>query len=389
MTHRWSLLLPVLLLACSQAPTPAPATPTPVASAPTAVASSDPPPSSGWTVMDPRAVRCGIDDRPNNILGANDIPRSEPPLLALRLVEAPAAPPPGVRARPIPTPSPVPMPIDMAEPMPDPPPPRLFVERLTPSLSTGAALPAELSTAFSSINPQYEVCNNLVSNSMTGGPVEFELELASTGAPLRVLPTAPGQPSVYTRCLMERTCQYQTHAALGQLTRVKVPLRVTRDQPRPPPPPPSVQAVVPVDAISEGNSTSEMALQVRSTAAEAARRCGAVPGRARVRFIVDMNSSRASLDLVEPSHDFDLSAPESASGIQRVKMMPSISARRFPPNTPRRPPTPFSSVSQVRTQKLEGEISTGVIGCVVAALTGRSFPGRATGSERVLITWNP
>ena len=211
------------------------------------------------------------------------------PRASLRLAEMAApAPPPTAGAF-------GPRRIDIAPEPPDvgPPPPALLITRSPVSLASGGPLPAELSTAFASIDPQYEICNTLAKPDFQGGPVTMELELASSGAPLRVLPVAEGPVSPHTRCLMERACQYQTRASLGQMTRVRIPLQVTREQPLPPPPPPpppQPQPQVRLDAVSENPSSTqaELQLQLRTLVADAARGCGAVPGRAQVRFLLDL-----------------------------------------------------------------------------------------------------
>jgi hypothetical protein len=320
--------------------------------------------------MDPRAVRCGIDDRPRNVLGADTRTplldsRSAKDTLALApdsrgakkiLAEAVAGMP--APRRPI-------RPIDMApEPIPEgPPPPRLLVERRPISMSNGGPIPTELSTAFASIDPQFEVCNALAPQDFRGGTVTMELELASSGAPLRVLPVGDGDVSPHSRCLMERACQYQTRASLGQLTKVRVPLQVNREQPLPPPPPPPPpMPQVQVDAISESPSgnLAELQLQLRTALANAARGCGPVPGRAQVRFLVDLSQEQR---------------PRRPSPRQRMVM-----------------PRSFVSVTQLRTQALSGSVSTDVLSCIVSSVSGRgfndgSFSGKRT--ERVLLTWNP
>jgi hypothetical protein len=235
------------------------------------------------------------------------------------------------------------------------------IERGPPALSGGGPLPPELASAFRSIDPQYEVCNTLAPQDFRGGPLTLEVELASSGAPLRVLPVGDDEVTPFARCLQERACQYQTRAPLGQLTRVRVPLQVHRDQPPPPPPPPQPQVQVRVDAASEGPSANlaELQLQLRTALADAARGCGPVNGRAQVRFLLDLlNMQAATLRI--PGRD-----------------------RRLPPRT---------NVEQVRTQLLSGDVSSDVLACIVGSISGRSFPeagfsGKRT--ERVLLTWNP
>lgn len=359
-SSRAFFLLLGALTACSPA-APPPSTPAPTAS----VATSDSPSGNGWSTMDPRAIRCGIDDRPRNVMGAALVQPAREEHASRLLAEAPAFPPnAGARAprRIVPTDM-MPEPVD-----PGPPPPQLIIERLPMGLTNGGPLPAELSTAFSSINPQYEVCNTLAGQDAQGGPVTFELELASSGAPLRVLPVGEHTISPHERCLMERACQYQTHASLSQLTRVRVPLRVNREQPPPPPTPPTppAQPQVRVDASSEAPSQnlSELQLQLRTLVADAARSCGAVDGRAQVRFILETVTT---------------------DGFPRPRPRPMPRQRMVMP-------TPLTTIQQVKTQNLNGSVNNNQLACIVGILTGqslRSFGAPKKHVERVMLTWNP
>jgi hypothetical protein len=302
--------------------------------------------------MDPRAIRCGIDDRPRNVLGV-DLPPQAPQVLLAEVVAGAPAPPRKRR-------------MDMApEPIPNPgpPPPRLLIERGPAVLSGGGPLPPELVSAFRTIDPQYEVCNPLAPQDFPGGPLTLEVELASSGAPLRVLPVGDGEVTPFARCLQERACQYQTRASLGQITRVRVPLQVHRDQPLPQPPSPQPPIQVRVDAASESPSANlaELQLQLRTILAEAAQDCGPVSGRAQVRFLLDMTRHEGFRRRPSPR--------------QRVVM-----------------PRAFTQVDQVRTQTLSGHVPTDVLACIVGSISGRGFSeagfsGKRT--ERVLLTWNP
>ncbi|MCS6898280.1 MAG: hypothetical protein RMJ98_00720 [Myxococcales bacterium] len=344
--HRLLLLLG--LAACSAAP-PAP----PVTSAPAAsVATSEPPPErSGWTIMDPRVIRCGIDDRPRNVLGAELPPRPLPALLAEVAAQAPAP-----LSRPV-------VQIDMAlEPSPQPaqPPLRFTIERDRAMLSGGGALPPQLAAVFESIDPQFDVCSTLAPQDLSEVSLAFDVEFASNGAPLRVLPVGEGEVAPFTRCLQERACQYQTRVPLGQLIRVRVPLRIHRDQPLPPRPLPAAQVRVDVATEMPSNNLAELQLQLRTVLADAARGCGLVPGRAQVRFLMDLVNMQA--------------APLRRSGRLR------------------RHPSPRTVVEQVRTQLLAGQVPTDVLSCVVEGISGRSlvevgFSGKRT--ERMILTWNP
>jgi hypothetical protein len=237
------------------------------------------------------------------------------------------------------------------------------IERGPAALSGGGPLPPELASAFRSIDPQYEVCNTLAPQDFPGGPLTLEVELASSGAPLRVLPVGDGEVTPFARCLQERACQYQTRAPLGQLTRVRVPLQVHREQPLPRPPTPQPQPQVRVDAASESPSANlaELQLQLRTALADAARGCGPVSGRAQVRFLLDMTRNEGFRRRPSPR--------------QRVAI-----------------PRPFTQVDQVRTQTLSGSVSSEVLACIVDRISGRGFfetgfSGKRT--ERVLLTWNP
>ncbi|MCU0655073.1 MAG: hypothetical protein MUF64_07240 [Polyangiaceae bacterium] len=367
MAPRPHALLPLGLLAACAASAPSPPASTPAPTASVATAEPAPTGGSGWTPVDPRAVRCGVDDRPRNVLGAvfrDDAgDPSDPIFLKIEMVAPAPMPPNGAIAKPRFVPADMaPEPID-----PGSPPLRIFIERRPVSLSSGAPLPAELSSAFASIDPQFDVCNTLVTQDFQGGNVTMELELASSGAPLRVLPVGDAPVSPHTRCLLERACQYQTRASLGQLTRVQIPLVLTRERPPPPPPPPPPQPTVRLDTTSENASSThaELQLQLRTIVADAARACGGVPGRAQTRFLLDLSQEGS----------FRPQSPRRPSPRLRVAM-----------------PREFFTIQQVRTQQVSGQVPMNTLSCVVAQLSGRGLPGGLfTGkrTERVLVTWNP
>lgn len=351
---RWLSPLAALAAACSAASAPpAPSSPpAPPASSPLSAASTEPPAATsaaaGWQAVDPRAVRCGIDDTPRSVLGDNLAPGVDGPAdeSGVFSEERPR------RAGLVPF-----LRVDRAFPEAKPAAPRrpprplVFFQQMPLRLLDGKPLPAPLAEAFSMSNPQYEICNNLAQDL----PIEpvFELELTSTGAALRVSPTSPGQPSPYERCLMERACQLQARGAgLTAPIRVRVPVRASRE-PFAASPATAAGSEVRVDVMTENPSPqgAELQLQIRSAIADSARGCGAVAGRARVRFSVEL-SGPAGRKITGPS----------------------------------------TRVAQVRTESLEGAAPGGVLGCIAGALQGRFFTGSlAPGvrAERALVTWNP
>ena len=366
MVARPRLLAPLvaLLTACSSAP-PAPPPQPPTTTPPADSAPADA--GSGWTPVDPRIVRCGIDDRPRNVVSA--LPPREPGAL---LAEMAAPPPPAAGAR-APRPMPSPMPVMPRRPPPlvppitpppdavfDPGQPDLRIDPQPLASRTGTPVPASLS----SVDPHYEICTSLAQESEPLGPVTFDLELASNGAPLRVLPPAGNAtPSPLVRCLMERACQLQATASPpGQKTVLDVPLRLHRGEQAAAQPPPGQVADVRVDVAtaSPRSDRAELQLQLRSAAALAMRSCGAVPDRARVRL---------SLDLIEiPS----LRRPRRARAPMQVR---------------------GQRVTGQRTENLEGTVPVAVLGCVVSAVSQRTYPSlgqsTATTAEQMILTWNP
>lgn len=209
----WSPAVLALWLGCSPTPTavsPATSPPagpsSPASTQAPAGASGGPaaaPAGGAWTAFDPRVVRCGVDDRPGNVLGLA-VPRRERALLADRAFPPSAGRPafkPNARLK---------------QPFrPDEPPRALRIQRPTLTLG-GAPLPPALQAAFAAIDPQYEVCASLVDEGQPELQLEFDLELASSGALLRVLPIDQRNPGAFERCVMERSCQYQARVVLGR-----------------------------------------------------------------------------------------------------------------------------------------------------------------------------
>ncbi len=339
MPPRSSILLCWLLLGCSAPPGPPPAAPPAPTGAPASAAPSSSaagPPS--WESVDPRAVRCGVDDRPRNILGAGPgfgaalAPRPERRLLA----EAPAAPAKIMME-------------DIAPPLPT-----LRVERLPLQLAGGEALPAGLAAALAAVDPEYGACDALMTDPQPPGAMAFTLELASSGAPLRVTPQAAGQPGAYAHCLMERTCQLQTRTAPGQVLAVSVPLRVFHE-----PPPGTPRPEETVKVTLDGAVRDELQLQLVAAASEVARLCEAIPGQVSAQLTIELQVRRV--------------APPPRR--RRVTAL-----------------TSFATVTQVRMKPLAGVVPPAVQGCVTDTLKQRSFAAGAGSnqrSERLTITWNP
>jgi hypothetical protein len=215
----WSPSLLALLLACSSAPPPAATPPAASASVAPPTATAPGAPSGGtWAAFDPRVVRCGVDDRPANVLGLV-VPRDTRPRLADRAF-------PSAKPRPQ---GPTTSKIELFNP--EEAPRLLYILPETPTMAGAPVTPPELAAALAQVNPQYEVCSSLADENMPDVQLRFELELASSGAPLRVLPVDQGPINTLGRCLMERACQYQTHVALGQPRRVTMELRLTYTPP--------------------------------------------------------------------------------------------------------------------------------------------------------------
>jgi hypothetical protein len=377
MLRRWLLLAPGLaFVACaSQAPTP-PQPPTTPSVASVAVSPSPP--------VDARAVRCGLDDRPRSVVSARPDddeplrvfagdspsfsldrallgkPVAPPPFLADRAAGAPAA-----RARP----EPVPMPMRKRPPPQDPPVPppvegdiappeepllpALLLSRGKLSLATGQPLSPMLASRLDTIALPLEICQDLATEGDVGR-FEADVDLASSGAALRVTPVGPGQPSRLGRCLMERACQLRSGPEGGGLS-IRVPFLVHADQPPPPPlPPPLPQAHLPaVEVEIEGGQSAlaSEAAQLRDLLAAAAPNCGAgrtFPAKTQARFIIELQSRPAG-------------------------------RRR----------TPAAAVGQIRTQSLAGSPDTSLLGCVVGSLGGTSVRSASAGRHevRLKVSW--
>ncbi len=355
------LLALAALAACSSAaPTPAPP-PSPSASATGPVGSSEP--TSGWTPHDPRIVRCGIDDRPRNVVSRLGDEATLPRLKMEMPPPPPPPPPPVAGARPKPPPGGIVLvdraaPQEFFEPPMVSPTPPLRIEALPLTNPAGGPVP----TLVSSADPHYEICTSLAAPDEVPGSLTFGLELASSGAPLRVLPpSGSATPTPLVRCFMERACQLHASAP-GQKTLLDVPLRVSREQPPPPPPP---AAVVRVDVASENPraDVAELQLQLRSAATSVMQACGPVPGRARVRL---------SLDLVTPGR--------GRPGVRRSRNLRIMM-----------PPPPETTITGQRTEVLEGTVSSAVLGCVVNGIRQRTFSQLLAGprTEKMMLTWNP
>ncbi len=365
MPSRRPWLVLSLLAACAKPP---PSPPPPPAASVALVASAPPAPAASvWTPRDPREIRCGLDDRPKSVISSRDLPpaRSAPRLAFLSLLAKPRAPVPPPPPPPPPnpdTPNPfapgarIQLPDIDHDPIPDVEdaiPISLVVDRLPFTLINGAPPAAPLAQALASVDPQYDACIPLERVGESLGPVTFDLELASNGSPLRVLPPAGNAtPSPLVRCLMERTCQLlATASPPAQTLRVQVPLRLRRPEPEAPPPPPSTFAGR-LDVATEApdGGFAESQLQLRALVGEAARSCGPVLVRTTVRLA------------------FSLSVGPSTTAIPRNQLIASV--------------TP-SAVSGLPPASL--------LACLTRSLEGRSFavPTAINRRDRVRVTWNP
>lgn len=191
-------LVAATLAACGPAPTPSDpgALPPPSASAST---SAEPPLVEETT--DGRVVRCGVDDLPKNVVGETAV---RTPFLAK------------------------PMPDRMDIDLPEAPQPRVEIARRP----LDASLSEDARRALDAVNPQYEVCSPVMTQADVG-TARHVLEIGAAGLPIRV--RSAGEPTRFTRCLMERSCQLK--APRGPL-RVEITLDAKREEPPPPPPPP-------------------------------------------------------------------------------------------------------------------------------------------------------
>lgn len=259
--------LAFLLHACAPAPaatSPAPVPPAEEVPLPSAEpATSDKAP--GWESVDSRAIRCGVDDRPINILKTVDIQKEEVGVKPSRAKPA------------------------FIPPEPPETPPALKVERGAARIL--GATQATLDPAFNTVDLGFASCSPISTATRPPKPMTFLVGLASSGAPLWVAPTGEGQPSAYAHCLMERFCQLRAQGASTSPFRVEIPLKFSFDF-RP-------GDVLPEDYVqvqieSPRQEDEELERQLSSLATNAARRCGMVSERLQARYSVVVEQSEHS-----------------------------------------------------------------------------------------------
>jgi hypothetical protein len=172
-------------------------------------------------------------------------------------------------------------------PVDTPPPLQVSIEPGTPRLGTE---PSPGSTGL--VGPASgEVCESLAAVA-DSGPLDLEVELASTAVPLRVRSNRPS-PSPFVRCLMERACRVKAgpEAASRRLT-LPVALKVEAPPPPPPPPPP-----VPVSRVEarpvKGKEGDPQHSFVASMVSMQAGVCvaGVPPVAGHLRFRLELTSS--------------------------------------------------------------------------------------------------
>jgi hypothetical protein len=370
----------LLLLGCSAAPGSPAAGPAPAASSPappTPVAAASSGPDTGWSVFDPRAVRCGVDDRPQSVGSLSpgsqgvELRRQQRPLDGL----APTARAPGLdrallgdridpfgitpAGRPAPTAAVRrrPMPPGEFEDIAPPPPAPLHITPGTITLSSGGPLPAPLADAFAARPPQYPACSDLFV-ARDEGRFQMELTLANTGEPLSVRPTAPGEPSRFQRCLLELSCQLRGRGAPGAsgTTSLLVPVETSVERAPPPPSPGQPRGPrVPVTTTLEGArrpGAEALEQAIRDAARDAASDCSAsfpLTTRAQVLFTVTVQQG---------------------------------AGRRA-----------TASLAGLTTRAVTGAVPPALLSCTVNALVGRSLPpggqNLRSASVQALVTWNP
>ena len=296
-----------------------------------------PPPERDNTVLvpvpndDPRVVRCGVDDRPRNVVGARDT--VSPRLSAVdRSFFGDRIAVPGPTAG-----APMAKPTIARQPPPEPLPnqrPPLIVTVDAPRPVPGGAMPSGLG----SLRPDLSSCEDVLESGDVG-TYAVEVAMASSGAPTEVR-VGERAPSKFVRCAMERACQIR--AAAGEATRIVLPIvvRTERAVEVPPPPPPVSSVPLRVTTtIGEGG--------LRDAAERAASQCVPRDRAARVRVEIEIVRTRFG-------------------------------------NGTRRAPELLAPVSRL----LEGT-DRDLVACTMRTLLARGAPSSRSPREVVEITWNP
>lgn len=196
-----ALLVPVAIVACSPPAQPPPKDPGHLTSASAAASSADAPaPSVDPAAGDPRIVRCGVDDRPKNVVGALD-----------------RAPFPFADAAATTTPSPFlgmglggPSKIMVAKPRPPSVRTVPLARPRTSTLFEGASRggsPLEEPAKTAAVGRRFDISECIGEAGITKGNVVIQLRVASTGAPLEARPKTSDLDERMTHCVVELGCQ--------------------------------------------------------------------------------------------------------------------------------------------------------------------------------------
>ena len=195
-------LLPLLALVACASGTPTPAKEAgPIASASPSADAPREAPVLAEVSADPRVVRCGVDDRPKNVVGSREpvdfFPAAGPRLAASPLV-----------AQSFGHPSPSKM--VMAKPRP---PSIRTVALARPRSSaffesaTRGGSQVDEATKTAAIGRRFDVSECIGEADMAKGAIVIQLRVASSGAPLEARPKSTELDDRMTHCVVELGCQ--------------------------------------------------------------------------------------------------------------------------------------------------------------------------------------